>query len=78
MTSPAKPSRRRQRPHAQLHLPALRAEQALLLVNVLERAIEAVYRSHGEAMRELLDARIDPPPHRTLRFTGSLPDDFPF
>lgn len=70
--------RRRPRPHAQLHLPALSAEQALLLVHVLERAIEALYRAHGEAMVELTAAGIDRPEPRTLRCTGTLPDDLPF
>ena len=69
------PSRRR---HAQLHLPALSAEQALLLVAVLERAISAIYRAHGDAMADLCAARIDPPPQRCLCFSGQLPDDFPF
>ena len=72
------PSGRRPRPHAQLHLPALSAEQALLIVHVLERAIEALYRAHGEAMVELAAAAIDRPAPRPLRYTGTLPDDFPF
>lgn len=69
------PSRRR---HAQLHLPALSAEQALLLVTVLERTIGAIYRAHGDAMADLCAARIDPPAQRCFRFSGLLPDDFPF
>lgn len=69
------PSRRR---HAQLHLPALTADQALCLVHVLERAIDAIYRAHGEAMADLCAARIDPPAQRVLHSSGSLPDDFPF
>ncbi len=72
------PSPRRTRPHAQLHLPVLSAEQALLLVNVLERTIAAIYRAHGDAMVELSAARIDPPPLRSFPSSGSLPDDFPF
>jgi len=78
MTPPTSPGRRRPRPHAQLHLPALTAEQALLVVHVLERAIEALYRAHGEAMVELTATRIDRPAPLTLRCTGTLPDDFPF
>jgi hypothetical protein len=78
MTGPKTPSGRRPRPHAQLHLPALSAEQALLLVHVLERAIAALYRAHGEAMIELAAAELERPVPRTLRYTGTLPDDFPF
>jgi hypothetical protein len=78
MTRYARPSGRRPRPHAQLHLPALSAEQALLLVRVLERTIEAVYRAHGDAMVELAAAGLEQPAPRTLRIRGSLPDDFPF
>jgi hypothetical protein len=74
MTAKTNPSPRRRKPHAQLHLPVLTAEQALLLVNVLERVITAIYRAHGDAMAQLSAARIDPP----LFFSGSLPDDFPF
>lgn len=69
------PSRRR---HAQLHLPALSAEQALLLVTILERVIRAIYRAHGDAMADLCAARIDPPSQHHFRFSGLLPDDFPF
>lgn len=76
MKAPARTPRRR--PHAQLHLPSLTAEQALLLVRVLERAVVAIYRAHGEAMVDLAAAGIEQPPPRTLRTTGSLPDDFPF
>lgn len=78
MSTHKKSARKHRRPHAQLHLPALTAEQAQLLVNVLERAIEAVYRAHGEAMFDLCAARIDPPPLTTIYYSGSLPDDFPF
>ena len=78
MSANRKPSLRRPRPHAQLHLPALTAEQARLLVNILERAIHAIYRAHGDAMADLCAALIDPPPCLTFRISDSLPDDFPF
>lgn len=45
------------RHHAQLHLPPLSARDALALVAVLERALAAIERAHGEAMRELREAR---------------------
>jgi hypothetical protein len=45
------------RPHVQLHLPALNPHDALALVDVLERAIAAVWRAHGHQMADLLTAR---------------------
>ena len=79
MTRTKTPSARRsRRPHAQLHLPSLSAEQALLVVSVLERAIAALYRAHGEAIVDLSAAAIDHPAPRVLHCSGALPDDFPF
>ena len=77
MSAPKHSSRSRRR-HAQLHLPPLTAEQALLLVSVLERAIRSIYRAHGDAMADLCAARIDPPAQRCFRFYGLQPDDCPF
>lgn len=49
-------------PHAQIHLPALDASCALILVDVFERAISAVWRAHGDAMAELQTlSRIETP-----------------
>ena len=45
MTSP--------RRHAQIHLPPLDAGYALTLVDIFERAIEAIWRAHGQRMAEL-------------------------
>jgi len=45
------------RPHAQIHLPPLGPHDALALVNVLERAIAAVWHAHGNQMADLLTAR---------------------
>lgn len=50
---------RRGDPHAQIHLPPLTADEALLVVNLLDRAIAALWRTHGDAMADLL-ACIDP------------------
>lgn len=41
------------RPHARIHLPPLQAHDALALVTVLERAIAAIWRAHGDAMADL-------------------------
>ena len=38
------------RPHAQIHLPPLSPRDALFAVAVLERAIAAIWRAHGDAM----------------------------
>ena len=51
--------KRRGHPHAQIHLPPLTADEALLLANLLDRAIAALWRTHGDAMADLL-ACIDP------------------
>lgn len=50
---------RRGHPHAQVHLPPLTGEEALLLCNLLDRAICALWRAHGHAMADLL-ACLDP------------------
>ena len=51
--TPRRPSRRTRPPHAQIHLPPLTAGQALLLVNLLDRAIAAIWRTHREQMADL-------------------------
>ena len=38
--------------HAQLHLPYLETKEALLLVEILERAQRAIWRAHGDKMAE--------------------------
>jgi hypothetical protein len=40
--------RSRRPPHAQIHLPSLTGEQAYFLVAVLERALAAIWRAHGD------------------------------
>ena len=42
------------RRHPQLHLPPLDADTALTVVAILERAIAAIWRAHGDPMAELL------------------------
>jgi hypothetical protein len=44
-------SRRR---HARIHLPPLDPDQAVVLVNIMEKAIKAVWRAHGDAMADYL------------------------
>ena len=45
-------SRRR---HAQLHLPPLAPRDALAVVTVLQRAIAAIVRAHGDDMHHLVE-----------------------
>ena len=42
-------------PHAQAHLPALNGNDALLIVNILERVTDAIWRAHGPAMHAALE-----------------------
>ena len=44
-----------QKPHAQLHLPALTPEEALLIVGILDNMCSAIWRTHGDAIVEFLD-----------------------
>ena len=52
------------RRHAQIHLPPLDAGYALTLVDIFERAIEALWRAHGERMAELRHLRAARNPRR--------------
>lgn len=71
--------------HAQIHLPPLTADEALLVVNLLDRAIAALWRTHGDAMADLLacidpdDAMAtDPDDAPSLAPTDLCPDDDSF
>lgn len=44
-------------PHPQIHLPALDARDALLLVDAFERAIAAIWRTPSHGMAEILAMR---------------------
>ena len=61
--------------HAVIHLPALTADQALLLVHILERIHDAIWRAHGYAMQLRRDelAGLRPASHPTP--PPSSPDD---
>jgi hypothetical protein len=50
-------NRRPRTRHPQIHLPPLGAGYALTLVDIFERAIEAIWRAHGDRMAELLELR---------------------
>jgi hypothetical protein len=44
---------------ARIHLPPLTAEEALLLADIFERGIRALWRAHGDAMADHLGC-VDP------------------
>lgn len=52
--------------HAVIHLPVLTADEALLLVHILDRIHDAIWRAHGQAMQlrrdELAGLRPASPP----------------
>ena len=50
----ALPWDRRGYPHAQVHLPPLTAQEALLVINLLERLVRALWKAHGGAMADYL------------------------
>ena len=43
--------------HAHIHLPPLDAGYALTLVDIFERAIDAIWRAHGDRMADLSNLR---------------------
>ena len=60
---------------ARLHLPHLAPDDALLLVSVLQRAIDAIWRAHGNEMVEVFIESADTMPHqRTAQLTMPLSD----
>lgn len=74
-------SRPPRRPRARLHLPPLDAPEALALVTICRRIIDAVWRAHGQAMAAhgdaLLEAKLHrlPPDPRPLAPAAPLDDD---
>jgi hypothetical protein len=48
------PYKRRHKHHAQFHLPPLETTEALIIVDILERAQRAIWRAHGDAMADYL------------------------
>lgn len=69
---------KRSRPrHAQIHLPALNGQEAFLLVAMLERAVSAIWRAHGEVMAADFQKRAvpDATTHRDDDVDGGGGDD---
>ena len=65
--------RRRRRRYAQLHLPPLDAHEALLLVAVCEKLIDALWRAHGDAMANVNAHSLAPPPQHEPADSSTLP-----
>jgi len=63
------------RPYAQLHLPALTAEEALLIAGIFQKAADAIWRAHGREMARFLGHE---PPQDCMRDDPPPPDDIPF
>ena len=71
--NPTQPSCRRRT--ARLHLPYLAPDEALLLVSVLERAINAIWRAHGnEMVKTCFESDATTPHQPTTQLTMPLPD----
>ena len=71
----------RSRRHAQIHLPPLTAEQAYLVVRVLQRAESAIWRAHGDEMADLQgrDRPDEPPPSDAVDVVDCAgQEDLPF
>ena len=67
--------------HAQIHLPPLTGEQAYILAAILERAVSAIWRAHGDAMadfqgRVFPDAAPHLDPLTTAEYIPGLDDLF--
>lgn len=82
MTIPTLPRtpRSRHNKHARLHMPSMTAEEALAVVALLEKAVEAIWRAHGNAMADrLASAGIETPRPQDGRWDGSPdPEDCGF
>ena len=65
---------------ARITLPSLSSEQALAVVDVLERAIAGIWRAHADKMADHLAMRgvETPAPPDAIATTGRPPDDLPF
>jgi hypothetical protein len=59
---PRRPARRL--PRARLTLPPLSGDNALAIVNILDRAIASIWRAHGHAMVDRLADLHPRPPRR--------------
>ena len=69
--------------HAQIHLPPLTGDEALLLVNLLDRAITAIWRAHADEMADLLacvdpEAAVSTDPSDVVAATAGRLSDEPF
>jgi hypothetical protein len=66
--------------YVQIHLPPLTGEQAYILAAILERAVSAIWRAHGDDMadfqgRVFPDAPPNPDPPTTTDYIPGLDDE---
>jgi hypothetical protein len=61
--------------HPVIHLPALTADEALLLVHVLDRIHDAIWRAHGHAMQLRRDELAGLSPVTPSASSPPSPDD---
>lgn len=70
------------KPHTQLHLPPLAPDDALLVVNVIEQLVSAIWHAHGPQMLQRLQRRDPSPPVAIARLgqatVDTTPDADPF
>jgi len=59
--------------HAMIHLPALAPDEAVLVMRVLDRAIDAIWRAHGPAI-EAHASMLDDAPARPASAPRSSDD----
>lgn len=73
--------KRRYKHHAQFHFPPLETTEALLLVDIFERAQRAIWRAHGSDMSDYLASLgVDTPKPENAVWSGdpNASDDFDF
>lgn len=63
--------------HAQLHLPALNGQEAYLLVAILQRAVCAIWRAHGDDMADFQGRAFPdaPPPSDAVDVVDCVGED---
>jgi hypothetical protein len=63
--------------HAQIHLPSLTGEQAFLLAALLDRAVAAIWRAHGDDIADFQGRAFpdDVPPRGAVDVGDRHPDE---
>lgn len=80
-TTPSIAKRPTKTKRARLHFPAMNADEALLVVAILEKAATMIWRAHGDAMVDRLAAAgVETPRPIAARWEGNrqAADDYDF